>query len=101
MIDIIVFILSFYILLLSVVGYGMFFQRICFRTIKNMNDPEVIYIGFYGLFAITFISVVSSFFVPHNYVHNILLHIIGVLFFIFIGVANKKNYIKMIFLSQL
>ena len=74
MFDIIIFILSFYILLISVIGYGMLFQRVCFGTIKNMNDPEVIYIGFYGLFAITFISVTSSFFVPHNFVHNIILH---------------------------
>ena len=92
MINIIIFILSFYVLLLSVVGYGMFFQRVCFRTIKNMNDPEVVYIGFYGLFAITFISVISSFFVPHNFVHNILLHIFGVLSFIFIRSENKKLY---------
>ena len=97
MFDIIIFILSFYILLLSVIGHGMFFQKLCFGTIKNMNDPEVIYTGFYGLFAITFISVISSFFVPHNFAHNILLHISGVLFFLFIRATNKKNYIKMIF----
>ena len=57
-----------------------------------MNDPEVIYIGFYGLFAITFISVVSSFFVPHNYVHNILLHIIGVLFLFLLELQIKNLY---------
>ena len=34
---------------------------------------------------------------PHNFVHNILLHILGVLSFILIGAENKKNYIKMIF----
>ena len=78
----IIFFSFFYILLLSVVGYGMFFQNLCFGGIKNMNDPKVIYTGFYGLFAITFISIISSLFVPHNFIHNILLHLIGVLFFI-------------------
>ena len=97
----IIFFSFFYILLLSVVGYGMFFQNLCFGGIKNMNDPKVIYTGFYGLFAITFISIISSLFVPHNFIHNILLHLIGVLFFIFIKIENKKDYLKIIFLISI
>ena len=99
--NIIIFLSSFYILLLSVVGYGMFFQNLCFGAIKDMNDTKIIYTGFYGLFAITFISAISSLLVPHNFIHNILLHIVGVLFFIFIKIRNKKNYLKIIFLISI
>ena len=99
--DIIIFFSYFYILLLSVIGYGMFFQNLCFGAIKDMNDTKIIYTGFYGLFAITFISAISSLLVPHNFIHNILLHIVGVLFFIFIKIRNKKNYLKIIFLISI
>jgi hypothetical protein len=99
--NIIIFFSAFYILLLSVVGYGMFFQNLCFGGIRNMNDPKVIYIGFYGLFAITLVSIISSLLVPHNFTHNILLHFTGVLFFIFTKIKNKKNYFKTIFLISI
>ncbi len=44
---------------------------------------------------------ISSLFVPHNFIHNIILHIIGVLFFIFLKIKNKKDYSKSIFLISL
>ena len=99
--NIIIFLSYFYILLLSVIGYGIFFQNLCFGRIKDMNDSNVIYTGFYGLFTITFISIISSLIVPHNFTHNILLHIVGVMFFIFIKIKNKKNYLKIIFLISI
>jgi hypothetical protein len=99
--EIIIFFLSFYILLISVVGYGILFQNLCFGTIKNMKDQKVIYLGFYGLFFLTFISLITSLFAPHNFIHNILLHSIGILLFIFIKVENKETYLKIIFLISL
>ena len=99
--NIIIFFLTFYILLISVIGYGILFQSLCFGTIKDMRDQKVIYIGFYGLFLITFISLITSLFFPHNFIHNIILHLIGVLSFVFLRVKNKKNYLKIIFLISL
>jgi len=52
---IIIFFLAFYILLISVIGYGILFQNLCFGTIKNMKDQKAIYLGFYGLFSLTLI----------------------------------------------
>lgn len=95
--NIIIFFSSFYILLLSVIGYGIFFQSLCFGKITDMRDPKVIYTGFFGLFSITFISLISSLFIPHDFFHNVLLHFVGVLFFIFIKIKEKKNYLKFIF----
>jgi hypothetical protein len=96
--NIVIFFLTFYILLISVVGYGILFQNLCFGTIKDMKDQKVIYIGFYGLFLLTLVSLISSLFVAHNFIHNILLHLIGILLFLFTHVKNKKTYLKIIFL---
>ena len=99
--NIIIFFLSFYILLISVIGYGILFQNLCFGSIKDMNDEKVIYTGFYGLFLLTFISLITSLFLSHNFIHNILLHLIGILLFIFLRVKNKKNYLKIILFISL
>jgi hypothetical protein len=99
--NIIIFFLTFYILLISVIGYGILFQKLCFGTFKDLKDQKVIFTGFYGLFLLTFISLITSLFLAHNFTHNILLHLIGVLSFIFLTVKNKKNYLKIIFLISL
>ena len=99
--NIVIFFLSFYILLISVIGYGILFQKLCFGSIKDMNDQKVVYTGFYGLFLLTFISLITSFFLSHNFTHNILLHSIGIFLFIFLEVKNKKNYLQIILLISL
>ena len=78
MLNIIIFFLSFYVLLVSVVGYGLLFQTLTFGSTESMNHQKSIYIGFYGLFLITFISLITSLFVPHDFIHNILLHLLGI-----------------------
>ena len=98
MFETIIFFLTFYLLLISVIGYGLMFQNLCFAKINDMNDQKVIFTGFYGIFIITFISLITSLLVAHNFIHNILLHFIGILFFIFLNVKNKKNFLKIIFI---
>ena len=98
MINTIIFFSSFYLLLISVLGYGLIFQVLSFGSSKNMDDPNSIYIGFYGLFLITLISLVTSLLLPHNFIHNIILHSVGILFFIFFKAKNKREYLKIIFL---
>ena len=87
----------FFLLLISVIGFGFFFQKLCFRGIKKFDDQTIIFTGFYGLFFLTLISLLTSIFVPHNYIHNILLHLFGISFFIFFKYGNKKKYLKTIF----
>ncbi len=98
MFETIIFFLTFYLLLISVIGYGLMFQNLCFAKINDMNDQKVIFTGFYGIFIITFISLITSLLVAHNFIHNILLHFIGILFFIFLNAKNKKNFLKIIFI---
>ena len=97
MLDILIFFLFFYLLLISVIGFGFLFQNIFFKKIKNLDDQKIIYTGFYGLFSLTFISTFSSFFFSHNFIHNLLLHFIGILSFLIIQIENKKEFLKNIF----
>ena len=98
MIEYIIFVSSLYFLLLSVIGYGLIFQNLCFEKIKNFNYENSIFIGFNGLLLITLISLITSLFVPHNFFHNLILHIIGIVFFIIYKAENKKKYLKYIIL---
>ena len=99
--NIIFFFVYFYLLLVSVIGFGFCFQNICFRGIKGFDEQKIIYTGFYGLFFLTLISLITSIFVPHNFIHNILLHLFGILFFIFFKYGKKKEYLKTIFLISI
>ena len=82
MIDFLIFIVFFYLSLLSVLGYGNIFKKIIFNKIDVESDINI-YVGFYGLMFLTLISLFSSFFLEHNFYHNITLHIIGIFYFFF------------------
>ena len=97
MLNILIFFLFFYLLLISVIGYGFLFQNIFLKKIKNLDDQKIIYTGFYGLFSLTFISIFSSLFFSHNFTHNLLLHFFGILSFLRIQIENKKEFLKNIF----
>src|SRR5210317_1705676 len=98
MTDYIIFLISFYFLLFSVIGYGLFFQSFFFEKIKNFNDEKSIFVGFYGLFFITLISLLTSLFLPHNFIHNLILHIMGMILFISYKAQNKQSYLRSILL---
>ena len=93
MINTIIFILSFYILLFSTIGYGFAFYYLCFEKKENLIEIELIYIGFYGLFLITLISLLSSLIVAHNFAHNIFIHCLGIIF-LFFNKNKKKNILN-------
>jgi len=101
MIKLIIFLSSFYLLLLSTIGYGFIFQKICLNSIQNKEKQNLIYIGFYGLFCLTFIAMFTSFFYPHNFIHNFIIHFFGLFFLIFCKIKNKKIYLRNIFLISI
>ena len=97
MVEIILFLFFFYFFLLSTIGYGFLFQNYCFKKILLADYQNIIYVGFYGLFALTFISLLSSLFFPHGFIHNILIHFFGILFFIIFKIKKRKKYLINIF----
>lgn len=101
MLEIIIFFSFFYFFLISVIGFGIFFQKVMYGSIQNLYDQKIIFTGFYGLFLLSLISLFTSIFFSHNFVHNALLHLVGILFFIIFKFTNKKEYIKIIFLISI
>ena len=75
-------IFSLYIILIihSTIGYGFLFSTIVDRELLKYNLG---YIGIFGFFFISLLSIATSFFVPHNFIHNSILHVIGLTAFIF------------------
>ena len=95
-IDLIIFLLYFYFCLFSVIGHGLIFQRILFKQInkKNNLDKNFLFTGFYGLMLLTIISFLTSYFLPHNQLHNIILHFFGFSCFLYFSNFKNNTYIK-------
>ena len=96
MLNFLIFIFFFYICLISVIGYGFIFKKIFLSKLK-IEEELNIYIGFYGLTLITLFSLFSSFFVQHNFYHNIILHFIGIFYFYYSFLKKNINFYKHIF----
>lgn len=94
MIEILVFISIFYICLISVVGYGFVLNKVCFN---NEVDNNSAYVGFYGLALLTLISFLTSLIFAHNFLHNIIIHSIGIISFLFLKKKIKYLYLKNVF----
>ena len=99
-INFLLFVSFFYFLLISTIGYGILFEKLFFKSYKSKNT-NTIFLGFYGLFSLTFISIFSSFFFAHNFIHNIAIHLLGVLLFFLIKMKEKKTFLKIIFYISL
>jgi hypothetical protein len=82
------FILYFYIISLSIIGYGLFTAKIL-----NINLYSTGYLGILGISALTLIAYVSSLFVAHKYLFNSIILIFGLFFFFnfYKRIDNLKN----------
>jgi len=95
-----IFFISFYFLLISIIGYGKLFENLCFGKFNKKGD-NLIYTGFYGLMFVTLISLITSYFIPHNFYHNLILHSSGFLYLFFNFNQKDRNYLKYIFYISL
>ncbi len=91
-----IYIFYIFFFLLSSLGAGQIFSRVINPKFKNLNLG---YQGIIGIFFITIISIVSSFFTKHGYLHNIILHSINLVFFLklILGSKLKINELKKLF----
>ena len=89
------FITTYSILTLSIVGYGFFFSNY-FTKFNNINlyNISIGYLGLFGIFFLTFISYSTNIILAHSNYHNLIIHLIGILGFLFF---LKKNYKKIKF----
>ena len=92
-----IYLSSYVIIILSVLGYGLFFQKI----LQNSLDIEFEYNLLGSLFFLTSLSYFTHFFFKHGYVHNTIIIILGIISFIYHFFNSKKlldKYLKYIFL---
>ncbi len=84
-----IFILSYILIILSVVGFG-FLATMLFNRFNISNNLG--YYGLIGLFFLGIYSYLSSIFIKHNFLHNSILLIIGIVSFYFYFQKNFKNF---------
>ena len=86
-----IFTLSFYywIIIFSILGFGLIFNQIFLKSSEN----DIGYIGINGIFILILISYISSFFLPHTELFNSFLLLIGLIFFVinWNKIIIKKN----------
>ena len=83
--SILTLLIYYWIIIFSIIGYGIFFNNFCLKNV----DKDIGIIGIYGIFSLLFISYISSFFLPHSELFNSIVLIVG-----FINLIINKNIIK-------
>ncbi len=90
----IIFLSYLIIFLFSNIGYGFLFTSMFYKDFKELNFGEL---GILGFFLIVLISISTSYFFAHNYIHNTILHFIGLICFIvyfFKSLKENKKQLK-------
>ena len=87
--DLLIFLFFYISSIISILGYGLIFQKI---INISKNDFCLGYSGLIGIFFLTIISYTSNIILPHDLIHNSIIFIIG--FFIFIYFFFKNYILK-------
>ena len=91
-----IFLLFYIIIITSIIGYGLLFKNILKKSV--VIELEYNLLG--GLLFLIFLSFLTHFFLNHGYLHNTIILIFGIIFFVFYFFKNKKlfkKYFKYIF----
>ena len=88
MIDHFLFIFFIFLFLFSTIGYGIIFSNLLYKDFLTRN---IGYLGLVGFFAMSLYSGITSFFFPHNELHNIIIHFFGISSATFFLIRYKKN----------
>jgi hypothetical protein len=85
-----IFVLYFYLILLSIIGYGIWFCKFFKISIEATSFGII---GLLGIFFLTLISYLTNIFFSHNLTHNLVILLLGFLFFLY-QLFFKKNIPK-------
>ena len=86
----------YWLIIFSIVGYGILFNKFFYKSLEN----DIGFIGIYGIFFLIFISYITSFFLPHTEIFNSIIIIIGLISF-FINkneIIIKNNFKNLLFI---
>ena len=79
----------YWIILFSIIGYGLLFSK--FFLLKSNENDDIGYVGLYGIFSLLLISYFSSFLVPHTLFFNSIIIGIGFLYF---WISKQKFFLS-------
>ena len=91
MLDHLIFIFYLFFFLISTIGYGIKFTNHINPYLKDLNYG---WYGLIGFFVISLISLITSFFIPHNSLHNICIHSFGIFFF-YKFIRQNNNFFEL------
>ena len=103
------FLLYFYLILIisSVLGYGFLLANF---LNKNLLKYNLGYIGILGLLVLVLISYSTIFVLKHDYAHNLIIHIIGLVSFVYFfrklklvfiyEIIRLLRYMPILFIAQ-
>lgn len=89
-INIVIFISYYFLFLFSILGFGLLFCK--FSNIFS-NKINLGVIGLLGFCFLSFISYFTNLFFSHNFIHNIIIHSVGIIS-LFFFINKEKFYIN-------
>ena len=98
MFNILILIFYYFLILVSILGYGSFFLKIFEKKLIINNFG---YVGLFGLYVFLIYSYLSNFIIAHSEFHNIIILILGIILFFLKILKNYSDYKKEIFLTFL
>ena len=87
-----IFLISYFLIVLSVVGHGILAIKV---TKTNLSADEIGFVGLVGIFFLILYSYITHFFISHDYLHNIIFIIIGLvsIYYFRSNILTKRNLI--------
>ena len=89
-----IYFLFYFLIIFSVIGYGQFLCSI--TNSKNISE-NFGYSGLLGLFFLTIYSYISNFFIAHNFTHNSILVLLGLILLVYELLKKNKKQKKRIY----
>ena len=100
MINYLIVYFSLFLIITSIIGYGFLLAKIVNYKLLNLDLGNI---GILGLLFFVIISYFTIFFLKHDYLHNIIFHLVGLISFYYFykKLKIKKEFYKLIYLTAL
>ena len=97
------FLLLYSLFTVSIIGYGLFFSlKLTKYNNFTKTNISVGYLGLLGIFSLIFISYFTNLFFAHTNEHNIIIILLGIIFFFYLRFKyQKKIKLKYFFISYI
>jgi len=97
------FLIFYSLFIISIIGYGLFFSlKLTKYNNFTKSNISVGYLGLFGIFFLTLISYFTNLFIPHSNEHNIIILLLGIIFFFYLRFKyQNKIKFKYLFISYI